>query len=298
MNHVVAAFALSLAVVLAACSGAQVPLEAPFDAPIDPYADRQVILGEEGRVTLLQLYADGFEALPLRDRILAYHLHRASVAGRDIAWDQTHRHALTIRRLLDAVLTHPRGVPEETLGRIRRYARLLWLNNGPYYTRTKDRFAPEFTRSEFVDALGVAQGNGAPLEGVGGLLAAVEGFLFDPRAEPLSTNKNPLPGGDILLDSGNNCYAGVSMVDLERFEEQYPLNSRLVKREGRLEEEVLRAGRPLGDGWEVPPGRHSGPPRRRHHPSRGSGGHDRGTPAGLPPDPHRVLPDRRPGGLR
>jgi dipeptidyl-peptidase-3 len=256
MNHVILATSLSLLTGLCACSGAQVTGAPSHEDLVDPYAGRQVILGEEGRVTLLQLYADGFEALPLKDRVLAFHLYQAAVAGRDIAWDQTHRHSLTIRRLLGAVLSHPRGVAPETLDRIRRYARLLWLNNGPYYTRTKDRFLPGFDRQELIDALAVAQGNGAPLAGAGADLASVERFLFDPEVEPLSTNKNPPPGGDILLDSGNNYYSGVSMADLERFEEQYPLNSRLVKREEGLEEEVLRAGRPLGDGWEIPPGRH------------------------------------------
>ncbi len=256
MNHVLAAFALSLVLGLAACSGAQMSQEPSSDEIDDPYSGRQVILGEEGRVTLLQLYADDFEALPLSDRILAYHLYQASVAGRDIAWDQTHRHSLAIRGLMDAILTHPRGIAEDSLARFRRYARLLWLNNGPYYSRTKDRFAPEFTRQELVVALGIAQGNGAGLGDLGEIVARIEGFLFNPGMEPLSTNKNPPPGGDILLDSGNNCYSGVSMADLDRFEEQHPLNSRLVKRGGLLEEEVFRAGLHLDDSWEIPPGRH------------------------------------------
>lgn len=256
MNQVALALTMSLLLGLSACSGPQISDTPPVDALSDPYAGREVILGTEGRVTLLQLYADGFDALPLRDRILAYHLYQASVAGRDIAWDQTHRHSLTLRRLLGAVLSHPRGVAGATLDRIRRFMRLLWLNNGPYYTRTKDRFAPEFNREELIDALAVARGNGAPLAESGQELAAVERFLFDPSVEPLSTNKSPATGGDILLDSGNNYYSGVSMADLVRYEEQYPLNSRLVKRDGALEEEVLRAGRPLDDGWEIPPGRH------------------------------------------
>jgi dipeptidyl-peptidase-3 len=37
-------------------------------------------------------------------------------------------------------------------------------------------------------------------------------------------------------------YAGVTMKDLTGFDEQYPLNSRLVKRDGRLVEEVYRVG--------------------------------------------------------
>ena len=50
------------------------------------------------------------------------------------------------------------------------------------------------------------------------------------------------PGKDILTASANNLYVGVTMKDLEGFKEQYPLNSRLVKRDGRLVEEVYRVG--------------------------------------------------------
>jgi dipeptidyl-peptidase-3 len=56
------------------------------------------------------------------------------------------------------------------------------------------------------------------------------------------TNKTPGAGQDILLASANNLYGGVSMADLEDFEERYPLNSRLVKRAGHLVEEVYRLG--------------------------------------------------------
>ena len=65
-------------------------------------------------------------------------------------------------------------------------------------------------------------------------------MFFDPTFEPIVTNKTPGEGEDLLLSSANNLYDGVSLLDLEDFEERYPLNSRLVKREGRLIEEVYR----------------------------------------------------------
>jgi dipeptidyl-peptidase-3 len=56
------------------------------------------------------------------------------------------------------------------------------------------------------------------------------------------TNKSPGHGRDILEESANNLYDGVAMTDLEGFREQHPLNSKLVKREGTLVEEVYRIG--------------------------------------------------------
>src|SRR5439155_14400812 len=47
---------------------------------------------------------------------------------------------------------------------------------------------------------------------------------------------------DILTASTNNLYAGVSLKDLDGFHEHYPLNSRLVKRDGTLVEAVYKVG--------------------------------------------------------
>ena len=65
-------------------------------------------------------------------------------------------------------------------------------------------------------------------------------MFFDPNVDPIVTNKTPGPGKDILTASANNLYSGVSMADLKGFTEKYGLNSRLVKQNGRLVEEVYR----------------------------------------------------------
>ena len=54
------------------------------------------------------------------------------------------------------------------------------------------------------------------------------------------TAKTPPPGTDILAASSNNLYVGLTMKDLEGFKEKYPLNSRLVKANGKIVEEVYR----------------------------------------------------------
>ena len=77
-------------------------------------------------------------------------------------------------------------------------------------------------------------------ESLDALLDRLEPLFFDAAVDPILTNKTPAPGDDMLLSSANNLYAGVSMADLEGFDEQYPLNSRLVKRDGDLVEEVYR----------------------------------------------------------
>ena len=63
----------------------------------------------------MQLYADGFDKLPLKEKTLIWHLYRAALAGRDIYYDQRHRHNLGIRHLLEQILRFSNGVPADTL---------------------------------------------------------------------------------------------------------------------------------------------------------------------------------------
>ena len=62
------------------------------------------------------------------------------------------------------------------------------------------------------------------------------------QVDPIVTSKTPGAGKDILETSANNLYVGVTMADLDGFDERYPLNSRLVKGDGGLVEEVYRVG--------------------------------------------------------
>jgi dipeptidyl-peptidase-3 len=104
------------------------------------------------------------------------------------------------------------------------------------------------TPEAFAAAVKKAVSNGAAIpmghgESLDALLARLQPMFFDPNVDPIVTNKTPGPGQDILSASANNLYAGgVTEADLKGFTEKYGLNSRLVKRNGKLVEEVYRVG--------------------------------------------------------
>src|SRR5437764_669799 len=81
-----------------------------------------------------------------------------------------------------------------------------------------------------------------PGETLDALLARLRPFFFDPDVDPAVTSKTPPEGADILAASANNLHVGVTMKDLDGFNERYALNSRLVKNNGQLVEEVYRVG--------------------------------------------------------
>ena len=71
-------------------------LEAP---PADP--DRQYLIERVGDVAIVQLYADGFEGLELKDKLLVWHLYQAAIAGRDIHYQQKSAQGLELRELVE-----------------------------------------------------------------------------------------------------------------------------------------------------------------------------------------------------
>jgi hypothetical protein len=64
---------------------------------------RQYLLERVDDAAVVQVYADGFGALALRDRILVWHLYQAALAGRDIYYDQRHALNLEIRGVLEEI---------------------------------------------------------------------------------------------------------------------------------------------------------------------------------------------------
>jgi dipeptidyl-peptidase-3 len=214
-------------------------------------ADRAYLLERVDDVAVVQVYADGFAALSRTDRILVWHLSQAAIAGRDIFYDQRYAHNLEMRDVLEAVLTHPSGVDVATLDEIRRYTKLFWINTGPYNNLTARKFVLACSPDALAAAARAAARQGAvfpvrPGEPLDQLLARLRPMFFDAGFEPTVTSKTPPAGADLLAASSNNLYAGVTMADLEGFREEHPLNSRLVKRDGRLSEEVYRIGGKYG----------------------------------------------------
>ena len=223
------------------------PTSAPVDVePALQPADRKYLLERVDDAAVVQLYADGFNALPLEQRMLIWHLYQAAIAGRDIFFDQRYVHNLDMREVLEAIVTHASD-DEETLAEIRRYTKLFWINTGPYNNLTARKFVLKCTPVQFAAAAHEAAAKGAafPLrrgESLDALLDRLAPMFFDPSVDPSVTTKTPADGHDILQASANNLYAGVAMEDLEHFTERYPLNSRLVKKNGALMEEVYRIG--------------------------------------------------------
>ena len=214
---------------------------------MDMDQSRKYLLERVDDAAVAQVYADGFNDLPLEQKILVWHLYNAALAGRDIYYDQRYAWNLAMRDVLEEILTHADAIDEETLAEVRRYTKLFWIHSGPFNNLTARKFVLTCSPEAFAAAAQQALRNGAdfplaPGQSLEHLLAVLRPKFFDPDHEAFVTNKTPGEGRDILQASANNLYAGVTSTDLAGFDERHPLNSRLVKKDGALVEEVYRVG--------------------------------------------------------
>jgi len=211
--------------------------------------ERQYLLEQIGPFIIFQAYADGFENLTLNEKLTSYYLYRAAVAGRDISYDQHHRHALEIRDILEGIVTHPDGIEPGVYDKILEYTKLFWINNGMYNDRTREKFVPDVPYEKFVEAAKTAGSSGANM-GLGAGVTVEEKLqelrrtIFDPNFEKLLANKSPGTREDALLTTANNLYEGVTYREAQRFQTRAKnsLNAKLIKQGGQLIELVYRAG--------------------------------------------------------
>jgi dipeptidyl-peptidase-3 len=211
-------------------------------------------IGDSG---FLQVETPSFSRLTPKQRLLAYHLAQAAIQLDPVFYDQMSAYGLTAKRLLGALVERPERLPEGSRKAIVEYATLFFGNGGNHNETTSLKFLPGISFEEFSRAAEAARSKGARLgtrEQLARTLQELRAPLFDPGFQPKLTEKTPPPGQDILTASSNNYYQGVTLKDLAGFAERNPLNSRLVKQNGKLVEEVYRAGTPDG---RIPPGHYA-----------------------------------------
>ncbi len=185
-------------------------------------------------MAVVQIYADGFSSLSLREKQLIWHLYLAALAGRDIYYDQRYAHNLELRAVLEGILTHAPTLPPDVERRDPALHEAV-LDQQRSLQRRHRAQEPAADRPGCVDRApwkprppAVRRCRSGPANRRAIWRSGWRPILFDAAFDPVLTNKSPGPGRDILRASANNLYVGVSMDDLASFDERHGLNSRLV----------------------------------------------------------------------
>ena len=205
---------------------------------------------------MLRYRLAGFSNLSLSQKKYVFFLSKATLVGRDITTDQFGEFNLLIRKTLEAVYT------DEAVDRttadfkgMEVYLKRVWFSNGIHHHYGCEKFVPEFSEAWFrkvVAALPRDVWERVGYTSADALLAVLCPVIFDPAVQPKRVNQ--AAGEDLVATSACNFYRGVSQQEAEHFyaerrdpeagDEQpsWGLNSKLVRCDGRLEEELYRTG--------------------------------------------------------
>ena len=219
--------------------------ENSFSYTVEQFADLQI----------LRYRVPGFEQLSLRQKQLIYYLSEAALEGRDILFDQNGKYNLQIRRLLEAVYTHFEGDrTSEPFRALEVYLKRVWFSNGIHHHYACDKFVPGFTAAYLEEVVQSLPAEVLPLEEGETCRAMCDKLfpvIFDPVVMPKRVNQ--ADGEDLVQTSAANYYEGVTQQEAEAFyaaqkkaddpeSVMYGMNSRLVKKDGRIYEQVWKVG--------------------------------------------------------
>ena len=204
-------------------------------------------------IEVLRYKVPGFENLSLKQKELIYHLTEAALYGRDILTDQNGKYNLAIRTTLEEIYKNFNGDKNsEDFKNFEIYLKQVWFANGIHHHYSTDKFTPKFSQEFFKAELAKLPAESLPLaEGqtVEQFTAEISPVIFDATVLPKRVNQED--GKDLLLTSACNYYDGVTQAEAEAFYNamkkpgdstpiSYGLNSRLVKKDGKLVEEVYK----------------------------------------------------------
>ena len=208
-----------------------------FQYQIDSFADLKI----------LRYKIDGWEDLSLKEQKLVYYLTQAGLAGRDIMWAQNYRHNLTIREALESVYTKYDGdKTSDNWKAFEVYLKRVWFSNGIHHHYSNDKLEPGFNADYLNELL---EATGTALEG-----EAFEVIFNDQDAKKVNLSKD----ADIVLESAINFYGpDVTNADVEAYYSaievdadepiEVGLNTRLIKENGQLVEQVYKSGGLYGE---------------------------------------------------
>ncbi len=215
----------------------------PFKYQVDQFADLKI----------MRYQVPGFDALTLQQKKLLYYLSQATLAGRDIIWDQNYKYNLAIRKTLEEIYKNYNGdKTSEDWKSFMVYLKRVWFSNGIHHHYSMDKIMPTFPETYFTNLFDNSPGSEFPLmqgQDKDSFKTWVTQQIFDPNIAPKRVSLDP--GKDMVTSSACNFYEDVTQKEAEDFYSvrkdpsnpepiSYGLNSKLVNKDGELLEEVYK----------------------------------------------------------
>lgn len=200
-------------------------------------------------IQMLRYRLNGFDKLSTQQKLYIYYLSQATLAGRDITFDQFGRYNLRIRKLLEEVYCNYRGDRQSAdFLAMEVYLKRVWFSSGIYHHYGTEKFVPGFTREFLEQATATLPDTffvTGPAEDAQAARREIFDVIFDPTVLPKRVNQ--ADGVDLVQTSACNFYEGVTQREVEDYYARlradatdeapsFGLNSKLVKTGGQIRE--------------------------------------------------------------
>ncbi len=200
---------------------------------------------------MLRYKVEGFDALSLRQKTFIYYLQEAALLGRDILFDQNGKYNLRIRKTLETIYTDFQGDRRSAdFAALEVYLKRVWFSSGIHHHYGSEKFVPGFSEAFFRTQVKTLPAFKQLVADFGyrnadAFLEEICPVIFNPEVMPKRVNL--AAGADLVLTSAGNYYDGVTQAEAEAFYKaqkkaddprpvMYGMNSRLVKKDGRVQE--------------------------------------------------------------
>lgn len=206
-------------------------------------------------IRILRYAVPGFEDLSLRQKKLLYYLGEAALCGRDILADQNCRYNLLIRKTLEVIYNTYKGERKSEWNKFEVYLKRVWFSNGIHHHYSSDKIAPEFDNSYFEELISKSDINKIPVftgYTPEQTMSKISAVIFDKDLYSKKVWQDT--SSDIVNNSAVNFYADdVTQKEIESFYSSkknvtdseplsHGLNSKVIKKEGQLFEQVWKIG--------------------------------------------------------
>ncbi len=206
----------------------------PSETEVDRFAD----------IAVLRYKIADFDKLSLEQKKLVYYLAQAGLSGRDIIYDQNNANNLEIRKAIDKIVANYEGnKTTEEYNQFLIYAKRIWFASGVHHHYSMQKIQPTFSKDYFNTLLTSVNGE---------ISEAALNTMFNKDVDAKRKVKDA--GVDMIVASANNFYGeGVTQEMVEDFYAkksdpnnatpvEHGLNSKLVLKDGELNENVYRSG--------------------------------------------------------
>jgi dipeptidyl-peptidase III len=221
---------------------------------LQPAADK-VILDTFADLQILRYELPGWDKLDLRQKTFIYYLAEATLAGRDIIYDQHCKYNLAVRKTLETIHQTYKGDRNSADWKsFEIYAKRVWFSNGIHHHYNESKILPGFSQDYFIGLIQNSDAKALPLlpnEDSNLLIAKLVPVMFDPAVQAKRTNKDA--GVDVVKESTVNFYENISADEVDAFYKAQlkaagakppwvGLNSKLINTKNTKVEMVWRAG--------------------------------------------------------